>query len=161
MNKSFYLFLQKRMHFETVLSNSYTSKSKTFLILSILIFRTNLTYLKQYFFINFIILLVFKLNLFFSTINTLISDGYNAGYKYPRIGLTDRGKVGTWRFMNGDSYNPHDKTQTAAFYWGNKQPNDPGEAHCASVFAGSPNSLNDISCNDNKLAICEIKYYVC
>ena len=105
--------------------------------------------------------MILKLNCFFSTINTLVSDGYNAGYKYPRIGLTDRGKVGTWRFMNGDSHNPHDKTQTAAFYWGVNQPNNPGEVNCASVFAASPNSLNDISCNDNKLAICEIKYYVC
>ena len=48
--------------------------------------------------------------MFHSAINTLVTDGHNAGYKYPRIGLTDRGKVGKWRFMNGDSYDPHDKT---------------------------------------------------
>merc|ERR1719376_148585 len=96
-----------------------------------------------------------------SAINTLVSDGHNAGYKYPRIGLTDRGKVGTWRFMDGDSYNPHDRTQTAAFYWGAYQPSSQGEVHCASAFAGSPNYLDDVECFDNRLAICEIKYYVC
>ena len=99
--------------------------------------------------------------MFHSAINALVTDGHNAGYKYPRIGLTDRGKVGKWRFMNGDGYDPHDKTQPAAFYWGKDQPGHPGKVHCASVFVGSPNYLDDVECDNDRPAICEIKYSIC
>uniref|UniRef100_A0A3Q1I672 C-type lectin domain-containing protein n=1 Tax=Anabas testudineus TaxID=64144 RepID=A0A3Q1I672_ANATE len=63
------------------------------------------------------------------------------------IGLTDRDKEGTWKWVDG--------TPLTVTYWASNQPDNKNGEDCVEILSDQSSKWNDISCEDSRQWICE------
>merc|ERR1739838_1123122 len=75
------------------------------------------------------------------------------------VGLTDKAKEGTWKFLNGGLYDPSDQQQRSLFYWRSDQPDGGANENCAVIW-GDQQVLADYDCDYGiVLGLCEMVEY--
>ena len=82
------------------------------------------------------------------------------------IGYTDRATQGTWRLLNGKSFDAHDRNQDAVAYWGVGEPSATywGRVQdCANIWRIYGRlAVDDQECDwSHCYGICEIKTNKC
>ena len=79
-------------------------------------------------------------------------------------GLSDHGKEGSYRLMDGTSYDPGDRNVTALYYWERNEPNNGANANCVHYWHPI-DGFADTRCDTYELrgldfhGLCEIKSY--
>ena len=82
------------------------------------------------------------------------------------VGLTDLGKEGSFRLMNGTRYDPGDRSVNALYYWEGAEPNNGAKANCVHYFR-EIDGFADTPCDvyvyvsGDFHGLCEIKSYNC
>ena len=82
------------------------------------------------------------------------------------VGLSDHGKEGVFRMMNGTKYDPSDKSVSALYYWEGSEPNNGRTANCVQYWHIN-NGFADSFCHYEEYedryfhGLCEIKSYNC
>ena len=82
------------------------------------------------------------------------------------MGLSDHGKEGSFRLMNGTRYDPGDRSVTALYYWERYEPNNGAGANCVHYYrsnGGFADSPCDLYVYEEVYfhGLCEIKSYNC
>ena len=84
------------------------------------------------------------------------------------VGLSDLGKEGSYRLMNGTKYDPGNKSIKALYYWEDNEPNGEEVANCVHYWHTN-NGFADTPCDydvegggaRDHHGLCEIKNYNC
>ena len=82
------------------------------------------------------------------------------------VGLSDLGKEGSYRLVNGTKHDPADRSVKALYYWEGKEPNAGYDGNCVHYWKVN-NGFADSDCswyNYKGLdfhGLCEIKSYNC
>ena len=82
------------------------------------------------------------------------------------VGLKDHIVEGDWRLLNGERFDPNDHSQPKLYFWGPGEPNSNGNEDCAAVCwamndIAEDEAFNDVSCQHQLVALCEMKHDTC
>jgi len=85
------------------------------------------------------------------------------------VGLKDHVVEGDWRLLNGERFDPNDRSQPSLYFWVGNEPNSSWGNHedCAAVGRvdngiANDEGLYDYSCEtDDHLGLCEMKHDTC
>ena len=89
---------------------------------------------------------------------SLILNAGVAGYGALWVGVSDAGREGVWRFLNGKKYDPGEEQQPA-WDWYNMYADD--MYNCAYVYVLSSVYMSDYKCDYDYYGLCEIVTQTC